>query len=50
VAQYRQHLDQQESLAKQHIALLQRQKPMAQYRFQEQYLERQRRLERPADP
>lgn len=40
VAQYRQHLEQQESLAKQHAALLRQQKRMAQYRFQEQYLER----------
>jgi hypothetical protein len=39
VVQYRQHLEQQESLAQKHAALLQQQKRMAQYRFQEQYLE-----------
>jgi hypothetical protein len=42
VAQYGQHLEQQERLAQQHSALLQQQKRMAQYRFQEQYLERLR--------
>jgi flagellar biosynthesis/type III secretory pathway protein FliH len=42
VEQYRQHLEQQERLAQQNIAELQRQKRMAQYRFQEQYLERLR--------
>jgi hypothetical protein len=42
VAQYRQHLEQQERLARQHIALLQQQKRLAQYRFQEEYLERLR--------
>jgi hypothetical protein len=42
VVQYGQHLEQQERLAQQHIALLQQQKRMAQYRFQEQYLERLR--------
>ena len=42
MAQYRQHLEQQESLAQQHISLLQQQKRIAQHRFQEQYLERLR--------
>ena len=42
VVQYRQHLEQQESLALQNAALLQQQKRVAQYRFQEQYLERLR--------
>ena len=42
MAQYGQHLEQQERLAQQNIAELQRQKRMAQYRFQEQYLERLR--------
>ena len=42
MAQYGQHLEQQERLAQQNIAELQRQKRMAQYRFQEQYLERVR--------
>ena len=42
VAQYRQHLEQQQSLAQQNAALLQQQKRVAQYRFQEQYLERVR--------
>ena len=42
MAQYRQHLEQQERLAQERAALLQRQKRMAQYRFQEEYLERVR--------
>jgi hypothetical protein len=42
VAQYRQHLEQEERLAQQNIAELQRQKRMAQYRFEEEYLERLR--------
>lgn len=42
VVQYGQHLEQQEHIARQHSALLQRQKRMAQFRFQEQYTERLR--------
>ena len=42
MAQYSQHLEQQERLARERGALLQQQKRMAQYRFQEQYLERVR--------
>jgi hypothetical protein len=42
VVQYRQHLEQQERLARQHIALLKQQNRLAHYRFQEQYLERLR--------
>jgi hypothetical protein len=42
VAQYRQHLEQQERLAQQNAAQLQQQRRMAQYRFQEQYLNRLR--------
>lgn len=42
VAQYRQHLDQQEAFARQRTALLLQQKRVAQYRFQEQYVERLR--------
>jgi hypothetical protein len=42
VAQYRQHLEQEERLAREHAAQLQRQKRMAQYRFQQEYLERLR--------
>ena len=42
VTQYHQHLERQDSLAHQHAALLQQQKRMAQYRFQEQYFERLR--------
>ena len=40
--QYRQHLDQQERLARERAALLERQKRTAQYRFQQEYLERVR--------
>jgi hypothetical protein len=40
--QYRQHLEQQQSLAQQNAAQLQQQKRVAQYRFQEQYLDRVR--------
>jgi hypothetical protein len=42
VTQYRQGLDQQQGLAQQQTAPLQQQNRMAQYRFQEQYSERQR--------
>ena len=44
ITQYRQHLDQQEQqgLAQQRATLLQQQKRAAQYRFQEDYLERLR--------
>jgi hypothetical protein len=42
VTQYRQHLEQEESLAQNYAAQLQQQKRMAQYRYQEQYLERLR--------
>jgi flagellar biosynthesis/type III secretory pathway protein FliH len=42
VVQYRQHLEQQENVARNQAALLQQQKRVAQYRFQEQYLERVR--------
>ena len=42
VEQYRQHLDQQERLARERAALLERQKRTAQYRFQQEYLERVR--------
>jgi hypothetical protein len=42
VVQYRQHLEQQQSLAQQNAALLQQQKRVAQYRSQEQYFERVR--------
>ena len=42
MAQYRQHLEQQERLLQQNIRSLQQQNRMAQYRFQEQYLERLR--------
>ena len=42
MVQYRQHLEQQQALAQQNAALLQQQKRMAQYRFQEQYLDRVR--------
>ena len=42
MAQYVHHLEQQERLAQQHGALLQRQNRTAQFRFQEQYLERLR--------
>jgi hypothetical protein len=45
VVQYRQHLEQQESLAQQTAARLQQQKRVAQYRFQEQYLDRVRQQE-----
>jgi len=40
--QYREHLDQQERLSQQHAAQLQQQKRMAQYRFQQQYVQRLR--------
>jgi hypothetical protein len=42
VVQYRQHLEQQQALAQQNAVLLQQQKRIAQYRFQEQYLDRVR--------
>ena len=42
MVQYRQHLEQQQSLAQQNAAQLQQQKRVAQYRFQEQYLDRVR--------
>jgi hypothetical protein len=42
VTQYGQHLDQQKNLERGHIAQLQTQNRMAQYRFQEQYSERLR--------
>ena len=42
VAQYRRHLEQQERLAHERAALLERQKRMAQYRFQQEYLARVR--------
>jgi hypothetical protein len=42
VTQYGQHLDQQQNLERGHIAQLQQQNRMAQYRFQEQYSERLR--------
>jgi hypothetical protein len=42
VTQYRQHLDEEQSLAQQQTARLQQQNRMAQYRFQEQYSERLR--------
>jgi len=43
LVQYREHLDQEQRLAQQHSAQLQQQKRMAQYRFQQQYLQRLRR-------
>jgi hypothetical protein len=43
VVQYRQYLAQQERLARERAALLERQKRVAQYRFQQEYLERVRR-------
>jgi hypothetical protein len=42
MTQYRQHVDQETRLAPQRIAPLQQQNRMAQYRFQQQYLERLR--------
>jgi len=42
LAQYRQHLDQQERLMQQQTAQLQQQNRMSQYRLQEQYVERLR--------
>ena len=42
MVQYRQHLEQQQALAQQNAVLLQKQKRIAQYRFQEQYLDRVR--------
>ena len=42
MTQYSQHMDQEERAAPQRIAQLQQQKRMAQYRFQQQYLDRLR--------
>ncbi|HEX3351291.1 MAG TPA: hypothetical protein VHS34_00600 [Terriglobales bacterium] len=42
VAQYQQRLDQQQRFAQQRTAALQQQRRMAQYRFQQQYYERER--------
>jgi len=39
VTQYNQHLDQEENLEQRQIAQLRQQNRMAQYRYQEQYLE-----------
>ncbi len=45
MAQYRQHLDQQERIAQQRTAALQQQRRMAQYRFQQEYYQREREQE-----
>jgi hypothetical protein len=45
VEQYRRYLEEQERGARERAALLERQKRMAQYRFQEEYLERVRQQE-----
>ncbi len=42
VVQYRQHWDQQERVAQQRTAALQQQRRMSQYRFQQEYFQRER--------